>query len=250
MQIDVKRAEMAVRRIAKQLGTSVKKAAEGIIRVANANMERAIRVVSVERGYDPRDFALAAFGGCGGLHACEIAEELGIETVIVPKHAGVLSALGMLMADAVRDYSAGVLGLKDLEREFAKLERRARKESPGAEIERSADLRYKGQSYELNVPWPAARGFSEFHKAHQKMYGYLSSEREVEVVTIRVRARIASSFAKAKADGSDATTRTSRPGPTLIPDYGSTTLVPRGWNFRRDRAGNLVLRRYTGTSTS
>ena len=125
MPIDAKRAEKAVGRIAKQLGTSVKKAAEGIIRVANANMERAIRVVSVERGYDPRDFALAAFGGCGRLHACEIAEELGIETVIVPQHAGVLSALGMLMADAVRDYSAGVLGVKDLDKEFAKLEKRA-----------------------------------------------------------------------------------------------------------------------------
>jgi N-methylhydantoinase A len=241
MPIDPKRAEQAVGRIAKQLGTSVKKAAEGIIRVANANMERAIRVVSVERGYDPRDFALAAFGGCGGLHACEIAEELGIETVIVPQHAGVLSALGMLMADSVRDYSAGVLGVKDLEREFASLERRARKESPNAEIERSADLRYKGQSYELNVPWPKG----DFHKAHERMYGYAAREREVEVVTLRVRAREARSAFKVPARK-----RTQGRGPALIPDYGSTTLVPRGWNYCVDRAGNLVLRRYTGISTS
>jgi N-methylhydantoinase A/oxoprolinase/acetone carboxylase beta subunit len=242
MPIDMERAERAIGRIAKQLATSVKKAAEGIIRVANANMERAIRVVSVERGYDPRDFALAAFGGCGGLHACEIAEELGIETVIVPQHAGVLSALGMLMADAVRDYSAGVLGVKDLEREFGKLEKRAGK----GEIERSADIRYKGQSYELNVPWPAGRAFEAFYNAHQKMYGYASPEREVEVVTIRVRVRVVTPAVAKRAAGQGESGR----GPALIPDYGSTTLVPRGWNYRRDRAGNLVLRRYTGISTS
>ena len=98
-------------------------------------MERAIRVVSVERGYDPRDFALVAFGGCGGLHACEIARELGIRTVIVPQHAGALSALGMLMADAVRDYAAGVLGRADIEKRFERwsaaraANRRARRSS-------------------------------------------------------------------------------------------------------------------------
>jgi N-methylhydantoinase A len=178
------------------------------------------------------------------LHACEIAEELGIETVIVPQHAGVLSALGMLMADAVRDYSAGVLGVKDLDKEFAKLEKRADK----GRIERSADIRYRGQSYELNVPWPAGRGFASFHKAHQKIYGYSSPEREVEVVTIRVRARIASAFPKARVK--KAGTRLSGCGPALIPDYGSTTLVPRGWDYRWDKAGNLLLRRYTGISTS
>src|SRR6202044_4256466 len=101
-------------------------AAAGILRVANANMERAIRVVSVERGHDPRDFALVAFGGCGGLHACEIAHELGIKTVLVPEHAGALSALGMLLASHVRDYAAGVLNSTDFEREFVRLERVAR----------------------------------------------------------------------------------------------------------------------------
>ena len=106
-------------------------AAEGILRVANANMERAIRLVSVERGHDPRDFALVAFGGCGGLHACEIARELGIRTVLVPEYAGALSALGMLLADRVRDYAAGVLNRPGIEREFERLERAARKELPG-----------------------------------------------------------------------------------------------------------------------
>ncbi len=110
MAIDVERAGAAVDRVARTMKLDRIAAAAGILRVANANMERAIRVVSVERGYDPRDFALVAFGGSGGLHACEIARELGIETVIVPEYAGALSALGMLMADAVRDYAAGVLG--------------------------------------------------------------------------------------------------------------------------------------------
>ena len=166
MAIDVERAEAAVDRVARKLKLDRIAAAAGILRVANANMERAIRVVSVERGYDPRDFALVAFGGSGGLHACEIARELGIETVIVPEYAGALSALGMLMADAVRDYAAGVLGREDLEKQFDVLERRARRESPEAEIERSADLRYRGQSYELNVPWPGAA--RAFHREHAR----------------------------------------------------------------------------------
>jgi N-methylhydantoinase A/oxoprolinase/acetone carboxylase beta subunit len=101
--------------VAKRSSWIASRTAAGILRVANANMERAIRVVSVERGHDPRDFALVAFGGCGGLHACEIAEELGIRAVIVPELAGALSALGMLAADAVRDYAAGALGSTDLE---------------------------------------------------------------------------------------------------------------------------------------
>ena len=109
MHIEAARAAAAVDRLARVLKRNRVTVAEGIVRIANANMERAIRVVSVERGRDPRDFPLVAFGGCGGLHACEMAEELGIRTVIVPRFAGALSALGMLLADRVRDYSAGVL---------------------------------------------------------------------------------------------------------------------------------------------
>src|SRR5207253_2323414 len=187
MRVDANRAATAIGRIARGLRTNLEAAAAGILRVANSNMERAIRVVSVERGYDPREFALVAFGGCGGLHACDIAEELGIRTVIVPQYAGALSALGMLMADAVRDYAAGVLGDSGIEKRFDDLERRARRESPGASIERSADLRYRGQSYELNVPWSGA--IKRFHREHARIYGYAIPERAVEIVTIRVRAR-------------------------------------------------------------
>jgi N-methylhydantoinase A len=265
MHIDVDRAGAAVDRIARVLKLDRTAAAAGILRVANANMERAIRVVSVERGHDPRDFTLVAFGGCGGLHACEIAQELGISTVAVPEHAGALSALGMLLSDAVRDYAAGVLGRSDVEARYAALEKRAVRESPAARIERTADLRYRGQSYELNVPWASA--VQRFHREHAKIYGYSLPERDVEVVTIRVRARTTppkprltrgrhhpalperrrvwvsgawGSISVWKRENID--TR-SRKGPALVLDYGSTTLVPAGWRFHVDRAGNLVIQR-------
>jgi N-methylhydantoinase A/oxoprolinase/acetone carboxylase beta subunit len=262
MIIDADRAAAAVDRIAERLKIDRSSAAAGILRVANANMERAIRVVSVERGHDPRDFALVAFGGCGGLHACEIAEELGIRTVIVPEYAGALSALGMLMADAVRDYAAGVLGRRDIEKVFANLEKQAR----GGEIERSADLRYRGQSYELNVPWNNGDPATLFHREHEKIYGYANPDRDVEIVTIRVRARTAVEKPKLVRSGAakkgkpdqrrvwtgegfkkidswkrEQLSDRTKQGPALVLDYGSTTLVPPKWNFRVDRAGNLLL---------
>jgi N-methylhydantoinase A len=266
MRLDVGRAAAAVDRIARRLKLDRAGTAAGILRVANSNMERAIRVVSVERGYDPRDFALVAFGGCGGLHACEIAEQLGIRSVIVPQYAGALSALGMLMADAVRDYAAGVLSRDNIEKQFDALEKRARRESPGAKIERSADLRYRGQSYELNVPWTsAALASAAFHREHARIYGYSIAEREVEVVTIRVRARApspkpklvrpstkkgAAGIRRVWVNGSwrrvhvwnrEELAEAPRRGPALVLDYGSTTLVPAGWRFHVDRAGNLLI---------
>ena len=266
MRVDADRAAAAVDRVARRLKVGRTAAAAGILRVANSNMERAIRVVSVERGYDPREFALVAFGGCGGLHSCEIADQLGMSTVIVPQHAGALSALGMLMADAVRDYAAGVLGQPDNEKLFEALERRARRESRNAKIERSADLRYRGQSYELNVPWSTGRSArAAFHREHAGIYGYSLPERDVEVVTIRVRARVTSTkphivrtaMRKGAAElrrvwvagswrGIPAWHREQigqrpRNGPALVLDYGSTTLVPPGWRFRVDEAGNLLL---------
>jgi len=196
MTIDIERAAAAIDRVARAVKLDRIATAAGILRVANANMERAIRVVSVERGHDPREFAMVAFGGCGGLHACEIAEDLGIRTVIVPEHAGALSALGMLMADSVRDYAAGVLGHGDFKGILARLESRARKESPRARIERSADLRYRGQSYELNIPLKGTGGPHDaaavFHREHARVYGYANPGTPVEVVTVRVRARQAS----------------------------------------------------------
>jgi len=264
MPIDAERAGAAVDRIAKRLKLDRVAAAAGILRVANANMERAIRAVSLERGFDPREFALVAFGGCGGLHACEIAQELGLRSVVVPQYAGALSALGMLMADAVRDYAAGALGRSDLERRFVELESRARKESPHAQVLRSADIRYKGQSYELNVPWNPRNPAAPFHREHARVYGYATPQREVEVVTLRVRARRKSAQPVLKREPSSKHQPQARrvwlgewktvpalhrsqigerrsDGPALVLDYGSTTLVPQGWSYRVDRAGNLVV---------
>ena len=266
MPIDAARARQAVGSIAKDLKLPVEAAAAGILRVANANMERAIRVVSVERGYDPREFALVAFGGCGGLHACDIAGELGIQTVVVPELAGALSALGMLLADGVRDYAAGVLGRSDLEGAFSTLEKKARRESPQADIQRSADLRYSGQSYEINVPWTGTRTAAKFHQEHARIYGYSNPGASVEVVTIRVRARSPlkkPKLARSPFEPGKATTRRvwvggkwqavpvwqrknlsekSQRGPALVVDYGSTTLVAPGWRYSVDAAGNVLIR--------
>ncbi len=268
MPIDLGRAASAIGRLAAPLKLSPAAAASGIIRVANANMERAIRTISVERGHDPRDFALVAFGGCGGLHACEIAAELGIRTVIVPQYAGALSALGMLMADAVRDYSSGVLGRDNFDQSFAALERRASKESPGATLQRSADLRYRGQSYEINIPCPGLlkESASRFHREHARLYGYSNPKGEIEVVTLRVRARTI--LPKPSLTPAESTQRRTkqrrqvfvdggwhdlavwhrdslgtkpRTGPALVLDYGSTTLIPPSWTYRLDRAGNLLI---------
>jgi N-methylhydantoinase A len=228
MPINIAAAEKAVAKIATKLGLSTKAAAAAIIRVVNSNMERAIRAVSVERGEDPREFPLVAFGGCGGLHACDIARELGIKTVIVPKLAGALSALGMLLADRTRDYSG---------RDFKKLEKQARADVPKARLERFADMRYAGQSYELTVPWGG-----DFHAAHKRVYGYSDPKRPVETVTLRVRAVVKTARPWMQVAPS---TRTwsggKKRGPSLIADYGSTTIVPEGWTIREDESGSLLI---------
>ena len=200
MTLDVNRVRRVADDVAKQMRIGVPALAEGIIRVANANMERAIRVVSVERGHDPRDFALVAFGGAGGMHACEIAARLDIRTVIVPRHAGVLSALGMLVADVVRDYSASVLtssrqvSFAELERHLAPLVARASREleaegfrKPARVIDAHLDVRYVGQSYEITVPF--GRDYrQDFDKRHGQRYGYMDPKRPTEVVNVRVTA--------------------------------------------------------------
>lgn len=173
--------------------------AAGVIRVANATMEKAIRVVSIERGYDPREFTLVAFGGAGGLHACELAEALSIPRAIVPAMPGALSALGILVSDVVKDYSRTVLWraadslpTRQLEQEFAVLQRSAERDFRNEDWRgrlrhhRSVDLRYRGQGYELNVPL-TRNLIADFHAAHQRRYGYSQPGREIELVTLRLR---------------------------------------------------------------
>ncbi|HXF04840.1 MAG TPA: hydantoinase/oxoprolinase family protein [Blastocatellia bacterium] len=174
--------------------------AQGILDVANANMARAIKVISVERGYDPREFTLVAFGGAGGLHACDLAEMLSIPRVLIPENPGLLSALGVLLSDVVKDYSQTVMlpqaeiVPEKVDRWFIPLEERARQDlqaegfSPSAiRFARYLDLRYVGQSFELSVPW-SANAVEEFHRAHEQRYGYADRTRAVELVTVRVRA--------------------------------------------------------------
>jgi len=198
MALDIERARVAAAPLAKAMKLSVEDVAEGVVRVANANMERAIRVVSVERGHDPRDFSLLAFGGAGGMHACEIADALDMKTVIVPRQAGVLSALGMLMADVTKDYSVSVLRraheltTKNIEARYAPLLKQAAVDLKAegfvgarATCTKWIDVRYVGQSYEITLPFtPGYR--TAFDRLHGKTYGYENADRAVEVVNLRV----------------------------------------------------------------
>jgi N-methylhydantoinase A len=180
---------------------SVEAYAQGILDVANATMEKAIRVISVERGYDPRDYTLVAFGGAGGLHACDLAAALRMPRVVVPKFPGALSALGILRADVVRDYSRTVrlsvpsagAAKRGLGSAFAALERQGIREmrregfAPRRlRLERLLDMRYIGQAYELTVP-ETGDFVRAFHQAHERRYGYADTARPVEVVNLRLR---------------------------------------------------------------
>ena len=200
MALDLDRTHRLARALAKQLGLTEQALAEGIVRIANANMENAIRKVGVQRGHDPRDFALLAFGGAGGLHACDLADSLDIRTVLIPEHSGVLSALGMLLADVVKDFSVSILKPTDgvsaeaLEQALEPLLVAARiaLEAEGflnsdQTLQPTLDMRYRGQAYELPIPF--APGYAEaFHEAHQKLYGYANSSRATEIVQLRLKA--------------------------------------------------------------
>jgi len=206
MKIHPGRSRDAIGRLARSLGKTPQETALGVVDIANANMEKAIRVISVERGYDPRNFALFSFGGAGGMHAVEMAAHLRMPTVVVPRNAGVLSAFGLLMADSIKDYTrslmrtAAVISVADLEREFAKLEITGRRDmredgfkDADVQIERSLDCRYLGQSYEIAVPFRRARTagqafLEDFHRRHQKLYTYHHAERPVEIVNLRIKA--------------------------------------------------------------
>jgi N-methylhydantoinase A len=207
MKLDRERARFYLTELAARMSrftserVTAERAALGVIRVANANMESALRVVSVERGQDPRLFSLVSFGGAGGLHVCELAAALRIPRVVVPRSPGTLSALGVLMGDVAKDYSRTVmmkaagLDLRLVEREYKAIERQAIEELKGEgfsrdrmRLRRSAAMRYVGQSFEIEVEW--GRSFeSAFHAAHRERYGYADRRRPTEIVSLRVRAR-------------------------------------------------------------
>ncbi len=178
-------------------------AAEGVIKVANANMERALRLVSLERGFDPRLFTLVSFGGAGGLHACALAESLKIKRILIPSYPGAFSALGVLLADVIKDYRKTVmlnganLRSRELTQQFSILKKQANIEmknegvpSSRLEFKRSLGMRYQGQSFELEVDfnddWEVAKG--DFHQLHQMRYGHSNPTGLVEIVNLHLRA--------------------------------------------------------------
>jgi N-methylhydantoinase A len=216
-QLDLRAAEQGfadfLLRHSQQIGfKTVPELAAGIVAVSNATMEKALRVISVERGHDPREFALICFGGGGGLHAAELARALRLPKVVVPRHPGAFSALGILLSDVVKDSVHSVLlpvpdggrhspqrsadFWHDLQKRFASLERAARAElqqegfsAELARAERRLDLRYAGQSYELSVPFRT--NFRQlFHQQHEKAYGYAHPGRPLEIVNVRLRLTI------------------------------------------------------------
>jgi N-methylhydantoinase A len=209
MPIDRARAEASIARLAAPLGLDVTATAQGIVSVVTANMAKAIRVISVQRGHDPREYTLVAFGGAGPLHAARLARELEIPRVLVPRHPGILCALGLLLSDLKTNYAQTRLtrlapeAVPSMTETFDALESRAAAWFDGEGIaptartlRRTADMRYAGQNYELPVPWPAAPSpaalvkelTAGFERAHEQLYGYIAAEEPIQAVTFRLEA--------------------------------------------------------------
>jgi N-methylhydantoinase A len=199
LPLDFARGYSAIARLGDQMKLNPIQTALGIIAVVNAHMERALRLVSMERGHDPRDFILLSFGGAGGLHAANLARAVGCQTVLVPPLASTLSAFGMLVADVIKDYTLtvmlpGTTRLSVLHDLLEPLAQRGQRDVlaqgvpvKNIRIERSLDMRYRGQSYELIVPY-SENLYVDFHRLHEKQYGYANNESSIEIVNLRVRA--------------------------------------------------------------
>ena len=292
MALDVEAARAALTRLAAQLPQSpisnLQSLAWGVIQIANAAMERAIRKTSIERGYDPRDFTLVAFGGAGPLHACELAERLSIPRVLIPRWPGVLSALGMALSNLIKDYALTVMRRADelttteMETLFAPLEAHARDEMRqdginAPVLQRSIDMRYLGQSFEINVPLQfSSAPISDFHSLHAQRYSHAHPAQPIECVTLRVRAvgqmprpvfeplpqADAPAASLAEADvyfETDGTLRAHRAplyerehlraghilrGPAIVFQLDATTVIPPGWGGAVDKHGHLLLHRF------
>jgi len=285
-KLDEKRAHEAMTELAGDLSKvsgkpcSVTTAAEGVVSVANTNMERALRHISVERGHDPRQFALLPFGGAGGLHAVDLARALRIPTIIAPTAPGALSAVGVLVADVIKDQSRTVMfthGSKEmakLPKVFREMEKEAaivlRAEGFSASRqrhERSLAMRYRGQSFELEIRNITGDLDIEFHRVHRERYGYAQEQSEIEIVSARLRSfglveklpqsRIVTGKTKVHGrvtmylDGrrtsvalyrredlfADAKLET----PCIVTEYSATTLIPAGSKARVDDFGNLLI---------
>ena len=276
MSLDVDASWRAMEKIGRGLGLRARDAARGVVAVANTSIERALRVISVSRGHDVRSFALVAFGGAGPLHAVELARALGVPEVLVPPRAGLLSAWGLLGAEETHPLARTVLWTLDADTPrrasaaFAALEREAaRRFGRGLRFRRSADVRYRGQSFEIEVPWSAGIARA-FHREHERRYGYARPGRAIEIVNLNLEA-----FRAGERLPAPRASRRPRPapwgrvaldtgvatrqapvwrretlgqgarvaGPCLVVEYGATTYVAPGFEARVDRWDNLRLRR-------
>ena len=287
-KLDAARAHEALQQLAADLSrvagkrVSVVAAAEGVLSVANTNMERALRHISVERGHDPRQFALLPFGGAGGLHAVELARALRIPLVIVPLAPGALSAVGVMVADVIKDQSRTVMftnapkQIARLGKVFAEMERHAvallRDEGfsrAKQRHERSLSMRYRGQSFELEVKDTTGDIAASFHRAHRERYGYAQEENEIEIVSARLRSsglvpqlpvkKIAGSRGVAKPHGATMAYFGGRKQdvaiyrrdelrggvklrtPCIVTEYSATTLIPTDARARIDQFGNILI---------
>lgn len=285
MKLDLAASQVAFEEFARLLNLPPDQAALGVIEVANANIERALRRVSVARGYDPRGFTLATFGGAGGLHACEVAARLSIPRVLIPRYPGVMCALGLLAADIRREYTLAIMRpldeacLRAVGDAFEMLTARAVDElTPQQEsgtpiaLAYSIDARYRGQAYELNIPFSTETPPEiAFHEAHERAYGYRLADRPIEVVSVRVSAVIKVSRPSTipepehPNDGTNALIDTKPirfasgmhparlydreqlmpgariDGAALCFQLDSTTLIPPGWSARVDGFRNLII---------
>jgi N-methylhydantoinase A len=289
-KLDERRSRAAMAKLSEEMSAaagksiSVREAAQGVLRVVSINMERALRSISVERGHDPRDFTLIPFGGAGGLHAAELARALRIPRVVMPTTPGALSALGGLASDVVKDVSRTVMveaekkNLPLVARAFAEMERDARTvlrregfSTSKQRHERTLALRYKGQSFELDVPWTRQTDIAQtFHRTHHARYGYAQESNVVEIVSARVRsigvvakpsvkktrvnrmavatpARFATVYL---SDGRKCVAIYQRDEleqgakletPCIVTEYSGTTLIPTGARAAVDGYGNITI---------
>ncbi len=289
-KLDEERARVAMTQLASDLSKvsgrrcSVTEAAEGVLSVANTNMERALRYISVERGHDPRQFALLPFGGAGGLHAVELARALRIPAIIVPAAPGALSAVGVLVADVIKDQSRTVMltyrqkQIAKLGKVFGEMEKEAAALLRGEGFtrsrqrhERSLAMRYRGQSFELEVRDTKGDLAASFHHTHRERYGYAQEQSEIEIVSARLRSfglvaklgqqRLPASTQRGKTkphdkatayfDGSKAEIGLYRRAellagaklqtPCIVTEYSATTLIPTGSAAHVDDFGNLLI---------
>ena len=267
-------SEKSLSSLGDKLDLQAEEVALGVVRVANAEMTRALRVISVERGLDPREFALLAFGGAGGMHACALAEELGMETVLIPRAGGVLSALGLAISDLRRDYVRPYLvDLEEVdegkfEEKFEDMENTAAKDLEDPEHTRRADLRYRGQSFELTVEAGSLEELEKrFHAAHEQRYGYRMDDERVELVNLRLIATVPVDKPEPEEQKAEGEAESGRreanfdgewqevpvldreqmgqgsevSGPAIVEFKESTCVVRPGWWGTVDGVGTLIL---------